>query len=188
MTNLDSILKSRDITLSTKVCIVKAVVFPVVRYGCELYHKEGWALKNWGFWIVVLEKIFESPLDCKEIKPIDPNGNQSWILIEKTETPIPGHWDTKSWLIGRVPDAGKDWGQEEKGVTEDEMIGWHDQLNGREFEQTPGESEGSVSLVCCSPWVTKSWTWLSETENSKSTSGCNKPLDQWWWLLLLIMK
>ena len=126
MTNLDSVLKSRDITLPTKVCMVKAVVFPVVMYGCELHQKEGWALKNWGFWIVVLEKTFESPLDCKEIKPIDPNGNQPWIFIGKTEAPIHGHWDTKSWLIGRDPGAGKDWGQEEKGMTEDEMVGYHD--------------------------------------------------------------
>ena len=140
MTNLDSILKSRDITLSTKVHLVKAMVFPGVVYGCESWtiKKESWAPKNWCFWTVVLEKTLESPLDCKEIQPVHPKGNQSWMFIGRTgteaETPILWPPDVKSWLIGKDPDAGKDWGQEEKGTIEDEMAGWHHRLDGHEFE------------------------------------------------------
>ena len=138
MTNLDSILKSRDITLLTKVHLVKAMVFPVVMYGCESWTiKRSWAPKNWCFWTVVLEKTLESPLDCKEIKPVHPKGDQSWVFIGKTdtgaETPILWPPDVKSWLIWKDPDAGKDWGQEEKWTTEDEMVGWHHWLNGHEF-------------------------------------------------------
>ena len=153
MTNLDSIFKNRDITLPTKVRIVKAMVFPVVTYGCELDHKEGWAWKNWCFWTVVLEKTLESPLDLKEIKPVNPKGNQSWIFTGRTdaEAEAPVLWppDAKSLLNGRGPDAGKEWGQEEKGTTEDEMVGWHHQLNGHEFEQTPGDSGRQRNLMCC---------------------------------------
>ena len=137
MTNLDSIFKSRDITLPTKVHLVKATIFPLVMYGWELDCEESWAPKNWCFWTVVLEKSLESPLDCKEIQPVHPK-DQSWILIGRTdveaETPILWPPDTKSWLIWKDPDAGKDWGQEEKGMTEDEMVGWHHQLNGDVFE------------------------------------------------------
>ena len=136
MTNLDSILKSRDIILPTKVRLVKAVVFPVVMYGCELDYKESWVPKNWCFWTVVLEKTLESPLDCKEIQPVHPKGNQSWMFIERTdaeaETPILWPPDANSWLIWKDPDAGKDWRWEKKG-TEDEIVGWHHRLNGREF-------------------------------------------------------
>ena len=139
MTNLDSILKNRDITLPTKVCLVKAMVFPVVMYGCEsLGYKESWALKNWCFWTVVLEKTLEGPLDCKEIEPVHPKGNQSWIFIGRTdveaETLILWPPDVKNWLIGKDPEAGKDWSQEKKGMTEDEMVGWHHWLSGHEFE------------------------------------------------------
>ena len=138
MTNLDSILKIRDITLSTKVHLVKAMVFPSGRvWMWELDYKEIWAQKNWCFWTVVLEKILESPLDCKEIQPVYPEGNQSWVFIGGTdveaETPIFWPPDVKRWLIWKDPDAGKDWGQEEKGTTEDEMVGWHHWLNGLEF-------------------------------------------------------
>ena len=132
--NLDSVLslKGRDITLLTKVYIVKAMVFPVVMYGCELDHKEGWVPKNWCFWTVMLEKTFESPLDCKEIQPVHPKGNQSWIFTGRAdaaaEAPILWPPDAKSWLIRKDPDAGKDWKQEEKGMTEDEMVGWHHKL------------------------------------------------------------
>ena len=103
----------------------------------ELDYKESWGLKNWCFWTVVLEKTLESPLDCKEIKPVNPKGSQSWILIGRTDaeaqTPILWPPDVKNWLIGKDPDAGKDWRQEEKGMTEDEMFGWHHTLNGHEF-------------------------------------------------------
>ena len=111
----------------TKVCLFKAMVFPVVMYGCENWTKESWALKNWCFGTVVLEKTLESPLDCKEIQPVHLKGDQSWVFIGRTdaeaETPILWPSDVKNWLTGKDPDAGKDWGQEEKGTTEDEM-GW----------------------------------------------------------------
>ena len=116
MTNLDSILKNRDITLPTEVRLVKAMVFPVVMYGCELDYKESWALKNWCFWTVVLKKTLESLLDCKEIQPVYPKGDQSWVFTGRTdteaETPILWPPEVKSWLIGKDPDAGKDSGQE----------------------------------------------------------------------------
>ena len=131
----------------------------------ELDYKEGWEPKNWCFQTVVLEKTPESPLDSKEIKPVNPKGNQPWILIGRTnaeaETPVLWPLDVKSQLTGKDPDAGKEWGQEEKGTTEDEMVGWHHRLNGHEFKHALGDGEGQESLVCCSPWVAKSWTWLS---------------------------
>ena len=136
MTNLDSILKNRDITLPTKVRLVKAMVFPVVMYRCELDYKESWALKNWCFCTVVLEKTLESPLDCKEIQPVHPK-DQSWIFTARTDAeakvPIPWPPDVKNWLNWKDPDAGKDWRQE-KGMTEDEMVEWHQWLDGHEFE------------------------------------------------------
>ena len=121
----------------------------------ELNYKESWVPKNWCFWTVLLEKILESPLNCKEIQPVNSKENQSWIFIGRTdaeaEAPILWPPDAKSLFIGKDPDAGKDWGQEEKGTTEDEMVGWHHQLSGYECQQTPGKSEGQGSLVCCSP-------------------------------------
>ena len=145
MTNLDSILKSRDITLPTKVHLVKAWFFHGHVWMWELDCEESWALENWCFWTVVLEKTLESPLDCKEIQPVHLKGIQSWILIGKTdakaETPILWPPDVKSWLIGKDPDAGKDWGQE-KGMTEDEMVGWHHRLNGHGFGWTLGVDDG----------------------------------------------
>ena len=138
MTNWDNILKRRDIILPTKVSLVKALVFPVVMYMRELSYKEIWGLKNWCFWTAVLEKTLESPLDCKEIQPVHPKGDQSWIFIGRTdaegETPILWPPDAKNWLIWKDPDAGKDWRWEEKGMTEDEKVGWHHRLNGHEFE------------------------------------------------------
>ena len=138
----------------------------------ELDYKESWALKNWCFRTVVLEKTLESPLDCKEIQPVDPKGNQSWIFIGKTdaeaETPILWPPDAKNWLIGKDPDAGKDWRQEEKRMTKDEMVGWHHWLDGHEFEQAAGVGDGQGSLVCCSPWghkeldATEQLNWLTE--------------------------
>ena len=122
----------------------------------ELDYKESWAPKNWCFWSVVLEKILESPLDCKEIQPVHLKGDQSWVFIGRTgveaETPILWPPDSKNWLTGKDPDAGKDWGQEEKGLTEDEMVGWHHWLNGCESEWTPGDGDGQEGLVCCGSW------------------------------------
>ena len=124
----------------------------------ELDQKEGWAPKSWCFQTVVLEVTLESPLDHKEIKPVNPKGNQSWIFIGRTdaeaEAEAPKIWppDVKNWLSGKDPDAGKAWRQE-KGTTEDEMVGWHYWLNGHEFEPTLGEGQGS--LACCSPWGCK---------------------------------
>ena len=122
-------------------------------------HKEDWAPKNWCFQTVVLEKTFESPLDWKEIKPVDPRGNQSWTFNGRTdgedEAPILWPPDVKNRLIGKDPDPGKDWRQEEKRMTEDEMVGWHHRLNGHEFEQAPGVGDGQGSLMCCSPWSHK---------------------------------
>ena len=138
MTNLDSIFKSRDIALPTQVRLVKAMVFSSGHgWMWELDYKESWALKNWCLWTVVLEKTLESPLDCKEIQPVSPKWDQSWMFIGRTdvesETPILWPPDAKSWLIGKDPHAGKDWGQEEKGATEDGRVGWHQWLNGHEF-------------------------------------------------------
>ena len=152
MTNLDSILKSRDITLSTKVCLVKAMVFPVVMYGCE-----SWTIRKaehcWCFWTVVLEKTLESPLAFKEIQAVHPKGDHSWVFIGRTdveaETPILWLPDAKSWLIWKDPDSAKDWGQEEKGMTEDEMLGWHHWLDRHGFGWTLGVDDGQGSLASC---------------------------------------
>ena len=115
--------------------------------------------KNWCFWIVVLEKTLESPLNCKKIKLVNPKGNQSWIFIGRTDTEVeaPILWPphAKSWLIGKDLDAGRDWGQEEKGKTEDEMVGWHHQLNEHEFGWTPGVGDGQGGLVCSGSWDCK---------------------------------
>ena len=130
-------------------------------------------LKNWCFWTVVLEKTLESPLDCKEIKPVNSKGNQSWIFIERTdaEAEAPKIWppDVKNWLIWKDPDAGKDWRQE-KGTTEDDMVGWHHWLNGHEFEQTPEVGDGQGSLVCCNPWGHKRvrHNWVTELNGFSS--------------------
>ena len=119
----------------------------------ELGHQEGWVLKNWCFQTVMLEKTLESPLNSKKIKPVNPKGSQLWILIGRTDAEVLILWppDAKSWLIEKAPDAEKDWEQEEKGTTEDEMVGWHRRPDGHEFEQTLGDSKGQGSLVCCSP-------------------------------------
>ena len=140
----------------TQVCMGKAVGFSVVRLGCELVPKEAWRPKNWCFQIVVLEKTLESPLDNKDIKPVNPKGKRPWIFTgrsdARTEAPVLWPPDVKSWLLGKRPDAGKDWRQEEKGSTEDEMVGWHHQLDGHEFEKTPGDTGGQRGLACCSSW------------------------------------
>ena len=135
----------------------------------ELDHKEGLTWKNWCFWAVVLKKTLESPLDCKEMKPVNPKGNQSWIFFRTgAETPILWPPDMKSWLIRKNSDARKDWRQEEKGMTEDKMVGWHLWFNGPEFEQAPGDGEGQGGLVCFSPWGPKSQTRLSDWTTTKA--------------------
>ena len=140
----------------------------------ELDCEESWAPKNWCCWTVVLEKTLESSLDCKEIKLVHPKGNQSWIFIGRTdaeaETPIFWSLDTKNWFLRNDPNAGKDWRQEDKGTTEDEMVGWHHQLDGNDFEQALGVGDGQGRLVCCSPWHCKhsdiiEWLNLSELKN-----------------------
>ena len=137
-----------------------------VRVGSQ----KGWVLNNWCFWTVVLEKTLESPLDCKEIQLVHSKGDQSWVFIGRTdaeaETLILWLPDAKNGFIRNYPDMGQDWRQEEKGTTEDEMVGCHHQLNGHEFEQAPGVSDGQGSLACCSPWtqMANSQTWLSWTD------------------------
>ena len=161
MTNLDSILKSRDITLPTTVRLVKAIV-----WVWELDYKESWALKNWCFWTVLLEKTLESPLDCKEIQPVHPKGDQSWVFIGRTEveaeTLILWPPDVKSWLIWKDSDAGKGWGQEEKGTTENEMVGWHHHINGHGFARTLGVVMDREAWHAVVHGVAKSQTWLSD--------------------------
>ena len=158
MTNLDSILKSRDITLPTKVRLVKAMVFPMVMYGCESWTiKKGWEPKqHFEMWCW---RSLESPGDSKQIKAVRPKGNQSSIFIGRTdaEAEAPTLWppDVKSWHIVEAPDAGKGWRQAEKGTTKDEMVGWHHQLNGHEFEQARGVNEAQGRLACYSPWGRK---------------------------------
>ena len=175
MTNLDSILKSREVTLSTKVCIVKAMIFPVVMYGYV-----SWTIKEAERWRIdafelcmVLEKILESPLDCQEIQEVHPKGDQSWVFIVRTDVEAEGPilWlpDANSWLIWKDPDAGKDWGQEEKRATEDEMVGWHHRLNQHGFGWTLGVGDGQGGLACCDSWGRKeldTTEWLNCSELS----------------------
>ena len=168
MTNLDNILKKQRHYFVNKGPSSQSYGFSSRHvWTWELDHKESWLPKNECFWTVVLEKTLESPLDCKEIQPVHPKGNQSWIFVGRTdteaETPILWPPDAKNWFTGKDLDAGKDWRQEKKGTTEDEMVIWHHWLEGHEFEQTPGVGDGQGSLVCCSPW------------------GC-KQLDMTWWL------
>ena len=143
----------------------------------ELDYKESWALKNWCFWSVVLEKTLESNLDCKEILPVHPKGNQSLIFIGRTdakaETPILWPPDSKNWLIWKDSDAGKDWRREQKGTTEDGMVGWHQQLNEHEFEQAPGVGDGQASLACCSPWNHKELDMTKQLNWKLNFSDCS---------------
>ena len=140
----------------------------------QLNHKEGWTPKNWSFWTMVLEKTLESPLDWKEIKPVSPKGNQPWIFIGRTDAEAEASvfWsppDVKGLLSGKDPDAGKEWGQEEKGTTEAELVGWHHQLNGHEFEQTLGDSKGERSLACCGSWGCKESDVTELLNNNNNT-------------------
>ena len=156
MTNLDSIFKNRDITLPTKVRLVKAVIFPAVMYGCE-----SWTVKKAQCWRIDVFELWcwrrlESPLDRKEMQPVHPKGDQSWVFIGRTdaeaETPVLWPPHAKSWLIEKDPDAERDRGQEEKGTTEDEMAGWHHRIDGCVFEWTPGVGDGQRGLACCNSW------------------------------------
>ena len=135
----------------------------------ELEYREILMPKNWCFWTVVLEMTLENPLDCKEIKPVNPKGNQPWIFTGKTDAEAPILWppDAKNWLIGKHPDARKDWRQKKKGTTEDEIVVWHHRIDGREFEQALGVGDGQRGLACCSPWGCKesdTTEWLNWTE------------------------
>ena len=165
MTNLDSILKSRDITLPTKVHLVKVMVFPVVIYPCESWiikkteHQRIDAFELW-YW----KKTLESPLDCKEIQPINPKWNQYWIFIRRTDaeadTPVLWPPDTKSWLLGKDPDGGKDWRWEEKGKTDNDMVGWHRHpMSLSKLRELVKDREAWSAAV---HEVTKSWTWLRD--------------------------
>ena len=143
----------------------------------ELDYKESWAPKNWSFWTVMLEKTLESPLDCKEIQPVHPKGNRSWLFIGGTDAEAESLilWppDAKRWLIGKDRDAGKRWGQEEKGMTENQMVGWHYWLNGHEFDPTPGDGGGQQSLACLSSWGLKDLDMTEWLNN-------NTALISWW--------
>ena len=193
MTNLDSIQQQRCFAYKGPSS---------QRYGFssshvwmwELDYEESWALKNWCFWTVVLEKTLESPLDCKEIQPVHPKGNQSWTFIGRTdakaEAPILWPPDVKNWLIGKDPDAGKDWKQEEKGTIKDEMIGWHHWFDGHEFEKALSIGDGQGSLACCSPWGhkesdTNDWTKLNNKTNEPPILN---HLHSWKALQLLLLK
>ena len=165
MINLDSILKSRDIALSTKVHLVKAIHTCGHVWMWELDYKESWVPKNQCFWTVMLEKTLESPLDCEEIQPGHPKGDQSWVFTGRTdvdaETAILWPSDAKSWLIWKDPDSGRVWGQKEKRMTEDEMVGWHHWLNGHGFgglQELVMEREAWCAAV---QGLTKSWKRLS---------------------------
>ena len=137
----------------------------------HVYYQESWAPNNWCFWTVVLEKALVTPLDYWEIQPVNPKGNHSWIFIRRTdaEAEVPILWppDAKYWLIGKDSDAGRDCKWEEKGTTEDEMIGWHHWLDGHEYVQALRVGDSQGSLVSCSPWVAKSWAWLSSLTELK---------------------
>ena len=158
ITNLDTILENRNITNKGPSSQSYGSSSSHV-WMWELGHKVSWALKNLFFWTVVLEKTLESPLNFKEIQPVHPKGNQPWIFIGRThaeaEAPILWPPDVKNWLFRKDSDAGKDWGLEEKGTKEDEMVGWHHRLNGHAFDQALRVGDGQGSLVWCSPWGCK---------------------------------
>ena len=173
ITNLDNVLKSRDV--ADKGLSSQSYGFSSSHvWMWELGYKESWVLKNWCFWTVMLEKTLESPLDCKEIKPSNPKGDQSWKFTRRTD--VEGEplilWptDAKNWLIWKDPDAGKDW-RKEKGTTENEMVGWHHGLDGHEFEQGLGVGDGQGGLACYSPWshkeldMTEWLNWAEEMAN-----------------------
>ena len=156
MTNLDSILKSRNIILPTKVRLVRAMVFPVVMYGCE-----SWTVKKAEHWRIDAFELWcwrrlLSPLACKELQPVHSKGDQPWVFFGRTdvkaETPVLWSPHAKRWPFEKDSDAGRDWGQEEKGKTEDEMAGWHHRLDRCESEWTPAVGDGQGGLACCNSW------------------------------------
>ena len=178
MTNLDSILNSRYIYFANKGPSSQGYGFSCGHvWMSELDCEESWAPKNWCFWTVVLEKNLENPLDCKEIQPVHSKEDQPWDFFggneAKAETPVLWPPHVKSWLIGKDSDAQRDWGQEEKGMTEDEMAGWHHWLDGRESEWTPGVGDGQGGLACCDSWGCKE----SDTTERLNWTELN------WWLI-----
>ena len=154
----------------------------------ELDNKKHWQPKNRCPWTMMLEKTLESPLDCTEIKPVHPKGDQSWVFISRAdaEAEAPVLWppDVRSRLTGKDPDAGKDWKQEERGTTKDEMVGWYHQLNGHKFEQTSGDSEGQGSLACCSPQGQKE-SGTTEWLKDKELGGI--PIEKYWGIIYMII-
>ena len=182
MTNLDSNIKEQRHHFTNKGPSSQSYGFSSSHvWMWELDCKESWVLKNRCFWTVVLEKTLESPFSCKEIRAVYPKGDQSWTFIGRidVEAETLALWppDVKNWLIWKDPDAGNDWRQEEKGMTEGEMVGWHHWLNGHEFKQSPRDGEGQGSLACCSPWGHKksdSTEWLN---NNLILTSC-LPLEQ----------
>ena len=189
MTDLDSILKSRNITLLTNVHVVKAMVFPVVMYGCELDYKESWVQK-WCFWTVVLEKTLESPMYCKETQPVHPKGDQSWVFTGRTdvdmETLIFWPPNAKSWLIGKDPDAREDWGQEKRGWQRMRRLdGLTDSVDmglGRLW-QLVMDREARCAVVY---GVTKSWTWLSDWTELNFASLFISDIGPWFSFLTVV--
>ena len=174
MTNIDNVLKA-EIALCWQSPYRQSYGFSCNHIWMrELDHKENWAMKNWCFWTVVLKKTLESPVDCNEVKSVNPKGNQPWIFVGRTdaEAEVPILWtpNMKNWLTGK--DSGKDWRQEDKGTTKDEMVGWHHQLD--EFEWTLGVGDGQVRLTFCRPWGRKesdtaerlNWTELKVRANN----------------------
>ena len=164
-------IKKQRHYFAIKVCVVKAMVFSVVMCRCEIWtikKAEHWRIDAFELWC--WRRLFESPLDSTEIKPVNPKGNQSWIFTGRTdaEAEVPKLWppDAKTWLIGKNHDPGKDWKQEEKGTTEDEMVGWHLQLHGYELEIAPGDGDGQGGLACCSPWVHKELDTTEQLNNN----------------------
>ena len=197
MTNLDSIFKSRHYCANKGLSSQGYGFSSGHAWMWELDCEESWVPKNWCFWTVVLEKTLESPLDCKEIQPVHSEGDQPWDFFGRNdaiaETPVLWPPHVKSWLIGKDSDAGRDWGQEEKGTTEDEMAGWHHQLNGREFEWTPGVGDGQGGLACCNSWGCKeldmterlNWTelnWLILLQ-SPNKLEITSQTSTWEWML-----
>ena len=166
-----------EVEVMNHMIIMVIIFFNYFRSQHTVFHSghsslHSW-VQNWCFWTVVLEKTLERPLDCKEIQPDHPKGNQSWIYIGRTdaeaETPVVWPPDVRSQFIGKDSDAGKDWRQEEEGTTEDEMVGWHHRLN--EFEQALGDGEGQGSLGCCSPWGCKESDMTEQLKNKSNAQG-----------------